>query len=204
MSNSFITQRGTQATSLALMIGRCSLDSHHGRADHHPANVGCSLFRYRNGDFTNQTPKRKAWTREDNQLALHCYFRSNPTQKGYRKKVIDIWQELSNFQKTSQRLADQVRTIMKKFWFSDLEIIGIHQKINDQCSNNTLHGTSNINKQKKPIRKEQPTQENENPTQPNTAKLNNPEQTLSQEQKFRKFKENYEQLEDHFTIIKKH
>ena len=57
---------------------------------------------------------------EDNQLALHCYFRSKPTQRGYRKRM--IWQEYSNFQTTSQRLADQVRTIIKKGWFSDLII----------------------------------------------------------------------------------
>ena len=46
--------------------------------------------------------------------------------------MMEIWQELSNFQTTSQRLADQVRTIVKKGWFSELEIIDIHQKINDQ------------------------------------------------------------------------
>ena len=89
----------------------------------------------------------------------------------------EIWQELSNFQTTSQRLADQVRTIIKKGWFSDLEIIEIDQEINDQQnSNDTLPDTSNINKQKQPIRKEPPTSENENSTQPNTAQPNKPEQ----------------------------
>ena len=95
-----------------------------------------------------------------------------------------IWQELSNFQTTSQRLADQVKTVLKKGWFSDLEIIEIHQEINDQrSSKDTLPGTSNINKQKQPMRKEQTTSENENSTQPNTAQPNKPEQTLSKEQK---------------------
>ena len=42
--------------------------------------------------------------------------------------MIEIWQEYSNYQTTSQRLADQVSTIIKKGWFSDLEIIEIHQK----------------------------------------------------------------------------
>ena len=41
---------------------------------------------------------------------------------------MEIWQELSNFQTTSQRLANQFRTIMKKGWFSELEIIEIQQK----------------------------------------------------------------------------
>ena len=74
----------------------------------------------------------------------------------------EIWQELSYFQTTSQRIADQVGTIIKKGWFSGIEIIEIHQKINDQQSrNNTLPGTSNINKQKKPIWKKPLTSENE-------------------------------------------
>ena len=136
--------------NLGVMIGRCSLDSQHGRPGRHPPNVGCSLFRYTNSDLknrTNQRPKRKTWTREDNQLALHFYFRSNPTQRGYRKRMMEIWQELSNCQPTCQRLADQVRTIMKG-WFSELEIIEIHQKINDQeRRNTTFPDTSNINKQ---------------------------------------------------------
>ena len=54
------------------------------------------------------------WTREGNQIALNYYFRSNPTQIEYRKRMIEIWQECSSFQTTSQRLADQVRTIIKK------------------------------------------------------------------------------------------
>ena len=149
---------------------------------------GCSLFRYANNDSmnpTNQRPKRKTWTREDNQLALHCYFKSNPTQRGYRKRMREIWQEFSNFQTTSQRLADQVRTIMKKGWFSELEIIEIHQKINDQERRNTLPDTPNINQQNQPIQNE-PTSENgdttqQNPTQQNTTQQNN--LILTQEQK---------------------
>ena len=42
--------------------------------------------------------------------------------------MIEIWQERSTFQTTSQRLADQVRTIMKKGWFSDIELLEIHKK----------------------------------------------------------------------------
>ena len=153
MSNSNITQSETQAPDLGLMMGRRSLDRQHGRPDRHPTNVGCSLFRYTNGDLrnhTNQRPRRKVWTREANQLALHCYFRSNPTHKGYRKRMMEIWQEHSNFQTTSQILALQVRTIIKKGWLSDLEMIEILHKINYQQGNNTLPGTLNINKQNSP------------------------------------------------------
>ena len=131
MSNLSITKRGTQVTGLGVMIGRCSPVRQHGRPDRHPANVGCSLFRYMNDDISNhndQRPERKTWTREDNHLALHCYFTSNPSQRGYRKKIIEIW------------LADQVRTIIKKGWFSDLEILEMHQKTQTQDS--TIPDTS--------------------------------------------------------------
>ena len=130
MSNQSITQRGTQATGLGIMIGRCSSDCKHGRPGRHPMNVGCSFFRYINDDVTNhneQRPKRRTWTREENQLVLEYSFKSKPSQRGYRKRMIEIWQGCSTFQTTSQRLADQFRTITKKGWFS---LVEIHKKKN--------------------------------------------------------------------------
>ena len=44
--------------------------------------------------------------------------------------MIEIWQECAKFQTTTQRLADQVRKIIKKGWFSDLEILEIKKHIN--------------------------------------------------------------------------
>ena len=128
-----------------------------------------------------QRTKRKTWTREDNQLALHCYFRSNSSRRGYRKRMIEIWQECASFQTTSQRLADQVRTIIKKGWFSDLEILDVHQKTNTQ-DNDTLPDTLRV-KQNQPNRNELPSSRNENATLPNNTQPSNPKETLSQEQK---------------------
>ena len=134
-------------------------------------------FRYKNNDISNQKdqiPKRKTWTKEDNHLTLHCYFRSNPSQRGNRKRMIEIWQEYASFQTPSQRLADQFRTI-KKGWFSNLEILEIHQKT--QTQDNTIPNTSRGTNQKQRIRNELPPIENENATVPS-----NPTETLSQEQ----------------------
>ena len=89
------------------------------------------FFRYIHDDVKNhneQRPKPRTWTREEEKLVLECYFRSNPSERGYRKRMFEIWQECSTFQTTSQRLTDQVRTITKKVWFSDLELLEIHQK----------------------------------------------------------------------------
>ena len=57
-------------------------------------------------------------------------FKRNPTQRGYRKRMIEIWEKCNGFQTRSQKLADQVRMIIKKGWFSDTEILEIHQQIN--------------------------------------------------------------------------
>ena len=73
MSNHNITQRGTQATGLGVMIGRCSPDSQHGRPDSHATNVSCSFFRYINDDVRNhndERPQRKTWIGK--RTNLHC------------------------------------------------------------------------------------------------------------------------------------
>ena len=73
------------------------------------------------------------------------------------------------------RLADQVRTIIKKGWFSDLEILEIHQKTLKQ--DNTIPNTSSGANQKQHIRNELPTFENEYATVPS-----NPTERLSHKQ----------------------
>ena len=42
--------------------------------------------------------------------------------------MMEIWEEYARFQTITQRLADQVRTVIKKGWSSDLEILEIRQK----------------------------------------------------------------------------
>ena len=88
--------------------------------------------------------------------------------------MIEIWQECASFQTTSQRLADQVRTMIKKGWFSDLEILEIHQKT--QTQDNTIPNTSSGAHQKQHIINELPTLENEYATVPS-----NPTEIQSQE-----------------------
>ena len=87
MSNLNITKRGTQATGLGIMIGRCSPDSQRGRSSRHLANVGCSLFRYLNDDIckhNGQRPKHKTWTRED--LHYTAIFGATLHEEGIGKK----------------------------------------------------------------------------------------------------------------------
>ncbi len=46
------------------------------------------------------------------------------------------------------RLVDQFRTIINKGWFSNLEILEIHQNINNEQDSNTISDTPSFNKQK--------------------------------------------------------
>ena len=108
MLNQNMTQCGTQATGLGVMIGRCSPNSQHRRPCPDPTNVGCFFFfRYTNDDLRNhknQRRKHKTWIREDNQLALYCYFRSNPSQRGYRKRIIATLRKCACFRQQAKDL----------------------------------------------------------------------------------------------------
>ena len=47
----------------------------------------------------------------------------------YRKRIIEIRAESTRFN-TSQRLVDQLRIILKKGWFSDLEMLEMCKQVN--------------------------------------------------------------------------
>ena len=54
--------------------------------------------------------------------------------------MIEIWVDFTRYNTTNQRVADQVRTIIKKGCFSDFEILellpkNIFREINQQASN---------------------------------------------------------------------
>ena len=86
---------------------------------------------------------------------------------------------MRNFRQLAK--ACRVRTIIKKGWFSDLEILEIHQKTHKQ-NYNTVPDISTSNK-KISNEKELPTSEKENTTIPNDTLPSNHEETLSLEQK---------------------
>ena len=81
-----------------------------------------------------------------------------------------IWQECATFQTTRQGLGEQVRTIIEKGLFSDLEILEIHQKINDKRVCNTISDTPSIDKREPSNRNEQPPSKNRNASKPNSTK----------------------------------
>ena len=87
--------------------GRCSVERQHGPG-RHPA--------------TARNAKRRKWTQEENRIVMECFYQSNPDSYGYRKRMHNIWTEKNMFPVTEQRLQDQKSNIIKKGWFSKLEL----------------------------------------------------------------------------------
>ena len=64
---------------------------------------------------------RKKWMKDENKEIWRCYKMSNPSMRGCRNRMHNIWQERNNAPHTEQRLADQIRGIMKNNWLSVIE-----------------------------------------------------------------------------------
>ena len=59
---------------------------------------------------TKRVNARVSWTREVNKLALECYLRSEPSRRGYRKRMLNIWRHyIGVFECSERTLPDQVR-----------------------------------------------------------------------------------------------
>ena len=40
---------------------------------------------------TTTKRKNRKWSKEKNMLIIECYFRSNPSRLGYRKRILELW-----------------------------------------------------------------------------------------------------------------
>ncbi len=66
--------------------------------------------------------QRRKWTTEENRTLINLYYKSEPGKRGYRQRLYRLWRSNGMKAASEQRLADQVRTILKKHWFSPLEL----------------------------------------------------------------------------------
>ena len=37
---------------------------------------------------------RRKWTKEVSKLVMRCFYQSDPTRRGYRRRMIAIWREI--------------------------------------------------------------------------------------------------------------
>ena len=61
---------------------------------------------------------------------------SDPAMRRYRKRMHNIWHKRNNAPQTEQRLADQIRGIMKNNWLSVIE----REEIERQLAPNEMRG----------------------------------------------------------------
>ena len=53
---------------------------------------------------------------------MECFIRSKPENRGYRRRMISIWQDRGMFEISEQRLADQVKQIKHNQWLTKVEV----------------------------------------------------------------------------------
>ena len=73
----------------------------------------------------SQPPRssRKKWATRENKDVMESYYASNPSQRGYRKRMHQIWLAIYPHSDISeQRLADQRSVIVKNKLLTDVEL----------------------------------------------------------------------------------
>ena len=73
--------------------------------------------------------KRRKWTSQENKIVLECYILSEPKIRGYRKRMLSLWQQKGMFWVSEQRLVDQANTIRRNSWMTELEIEELESKV---------------------------------------------------------------------------
>ena len=77
----------------------------------------------------HQAAARLKWTKEVNRIVMRCFFKGEPSKRGYRKRMIGIWNEIGVFETSEQRLADQARAIRRNGWLSEVELEEIKREL---------------------------------------------------------------------------
>ena len=72
---------------------------------------------------------RVQWTKELNRLVMKCYLKSDPSKRGYRKRMLEIWNKTGVFETTEHQLAGQALSIKNKGWLSQVEIEEIKRNL---------------------------------------------------------------------------
>ena len=69
------------------------------------------------------------WSREENTNRLLCYYASLPEQRGYRGRMCEKWREhYPECQRSEQNLADQVKSVLRRKVFTDVELESFKRK----------------------------------------------------------------------------
>ena len=78
--------------------------------------------------------KRKNWTSQENKIVMEYYLLSEPKIKGYRERMLSLWQQKGIFWVSEQRLVDQTNTIRRNSWMTELEIEELEREVTESDS----------------------------------------------------------------------
>ena len=78
---------------------------------------------------------------------MECYFCSNLSRLGYRKRMLELWNSKSLFFINEQQLVDQAINILKKSWLTEIELEQIEGKIELDNGNRNNTDPDNITPQ---------------------------------------------------------
>ena len=79
---------------------------------------------------------------------MECYFRSNPSRLGYRKRMLELWNGTGLFFIKEQWLVDQANNIRKRGWLTEIELEEIERKIELGNDNRNNTDPDNVTPQK--------------------------------------------------------
>ena len=83
-------------------------------ADQGPSSGRCAQQRNIGRHHTNLViSKRRKWTSQEDKIVMECHLLSEPKIRGYRKRMLSLWQQKGMFWVSEQRLVDQANTIRK-------------------------------------------------------------------------------------------
>ena len=57
--------------------------------------------------------------KELNKLAMNCYLMSEPSKRGFRKRMHNIWKDIGVSELSKQKLLGQVLVIRNNGWLSE-------------------------------------------------------------------------------------
>ena len=86
--------------------------------------------------------KRRKWTSQENKIVMECYLLSEPKIRGYRKRMLSLWQRKGMFWVSEQRLVDQANNIRRNSWMTELEIEELERKVTGSDSVIAAEATS--------------------------------------------------------------
>ena len=73
--------------------------------------------------------KRRKWTSQEKKIVMECYLLTEPKIRGYRKRMLSLWQQKGMFWVSEQRLVDQAYAIRRNSWMTELDIEELERKV---------------------------------------------------------------------------